>query len=119
MIYVYRTQSSESARTLTEALDGIRIRSRDWFQRHRMRPNSKLVCWGERQAPLDGVRILNGGELRNKMEDALKLRADGGHDGLFLRAFHLGSSYACIAGSVIGSMRTPGPIVEERVMDFT
>src|SRR3990167_3949014 len=76
MIYVYRTQSSESARTLTEALDGIRIRSRDWFQRHRMRPNSRLVGWGERQAPLDGVRILNGGELRNKMEDALKLRAE-------------------------------------------
>src|SRR3990167_7837190 len=73
--YVYRVASSSGARELAEALDGLRARNTQRLQQ-RLRAGDYVVCWGERLAPVTGVRILNGGPLANKYEDAMKLRQE-------------------------------------------
>ena len=70
-IFVYRRTASESARDLATALAGRKVKSLP-----RLRAGDHLVCWGERVAPITGVRILNGGPLSNKFEDAVKLRQE-------------------------------------------
>jgi len=75
MIYVYRRPQSDSANTLSEALEACRIRSlggRDFTR------NDRIVCWGEH---IDGgiaAKILNGkAPLRSKFTD-VKLLKDAG-----------------------------------------
>lgn len=75
MVYVYREVNSQSAREVAQAMDGIRVKDRGRLLR-RLRNGDKVVCWGERLAPINGVRILNGGPLSNKFEDAIKLRQE-------------------------------------------
>ena len=70
-IYVMRRTASEGARALAAAIAGRKV-----SEVPRLRPGDVLVCWGERVAPVQGVRILNGGPLSNKFEDAVKLRQE-------------------------------------------
>lgn len=71
MIYIYRRRPSDSALKLAEALGGRRIRSLD---RVHMTPEDRLVCWGESFGFSDRTdKVLNGGPISNKFEDALVL----------------------------------------------
>lgn len=73
--YVYRPQSSTGARELANALEGIRWRR----TAPALRPNDAIVCWGASQPVTSNilVRVLNGARLRNKYEDAMRLREAG------------------------------------------
>ena len=77
MLYVYRRASSTSARSLSEALDGIRIRN-DERLRRRVRRGDNIIMWGEHlDLTIAGVRLLNNVPIQNKFEDAQRLRAAG------------------------------------------
>lgn len=74
MIYIYRNAASNGALELARALEGRKVRLVPSLGR-----GDVLVCWGE-TAPTSiprGVRVLNGGPIRNKMEDALTLQRAG------------------------------------------
>lgn len=73
MIYVFRTQPSNSARDLAEALGGRRLRSGP--QRRQPLRTDHVVCWGESYQG-DALK-LNHTPIRNKLEDALKLAEAG------------------------------------------
>ncbi len=74
MIYVYRPKSSVSARLLSKALQARRVFGTDQF-----RPTSAdtVVAWGAKYEPQAGESVLNGGEVRSKFTDAVKLREAG------------------------------------------
>ena len=75
MLYIYRRASSTGARSLAEALNGIRMRNDDRL-RQRLRAGDSVIMWGEHlNLNLNGVRILNNVPLQNKFEDAQRLRA--------------------------------------------
>lgn len=79
MIYIYRRKVSESARELADGSSLNARYIRDLTKPHfgkGLRPGDHLICWGERVAPIEGVKILNGGPLSTKFEDAQKLRAE-------------------------------------------
>jgi len=76
MLYVFRKAVSESARELAEAMPINCRKLNDLRKAHYgqgVRAGDAIVAWGEEVAPIDGVRILNGGPIRNKMEDAQRL----------------------------------------------
>jgi hypothetical protein len=78
MIYVYRRRASDSARDLAEAMNVNCRRLNDLGRAHfgnGVRAGDVVICWGEALAPINGVKILNGAGLTNKMEDARLLRA--------------------------------------------
>lgn len=77
MIYVYRRASSTGARELAEALGGKRFRGRVRPIEQQAKRGDFIVSWGETLAAIDGVKILNGGTIRNKYQDALKLKEAG------------------------------------------
>lgn len=77
MVYVYRRQSSTGARELAVALGGKRFRGRVGPIQDKVRQGDVVICWGEVLAPIPGVKILNGGQIRNKFEDAQKLKEAG------------------------------------------
>ena len=80
MVYVYRRKASESARDLAEAMTVNCRRLTDLAKAHfgnGVRAGDTVICWGEQLAPIEGVRILNGAVLTNKMQDAQRLRAAG------------------------------------------
>lgn len=85
MIYVYRSKPSDSAKLLAEGLEGDRLRVFDngVFRRGvdrlgvRPRRHDVIVCWGEELPAIEGPRILNGAPILNKMDAALKLKAEG------------------------------------------
>lgn len=77
MIYVYRRAPSNGARDLAEALGGRRYRGVNIPITQRLRPNDVVICWGESLAPVNGVKILNGTNIKGKYEDAVALRAAG------------------------------------------
>lgn len=71
-IYILRTQPSNSARELVEALNGRRLRDNS-----RVRPTNQdlVIAWGE---SYNGPgRVLNGTPIRNKFQDALTLAQKG------------------------------------------
>lgn len=73
--YVYRPQSSTGARELANAIEGTRWRR----TAPTLRANDAIVCWGAGAPVIGGttVRVLNGARLRNKYEDAIRLREAG------------------------------------------
>ena len=85
MIYVYRSKPSDSAKLLAEGLEGDRLRvfENGVFRRGvdrlgvRPRRHDVIVCWGEELPAIEGPRILNGAPILNKMDAALKLKAEG------------------------------------------
>lgn len=79
MLYVYRKEASTGARDLAEALGGLRYRALRRPIEQRVRRGDTVVCWGESlQLPATlGVRVLNGGALRNKLQDAQRLAEAG------------------------------------------
>lgn len=83
MVFVYRRKASEGATELAEALGARRYRGKtipiDTLLESRKRQNRRdvVVCWGEELAPIEGVKILNGGPIQNKYTDAVKLKAAG------------------------------------------
>ena len=76
MLYVYRRASSTGARSLAEALNGIRMRNTERLQA-RVRNGDRVVMWGEHIPTIAGVQFLNNVPLRNKFEDATRLREAG------------------------------------------
>ena len=77
MIFVYRKAASNGARELVGALRGRRHRDLHRTMAQRAKRGDVVVAWGEALAPIEGVRILNGGPIRNKYQDALKLKEAG------------------------------------------
>src|ERR1035437_716066 len=85
MIYVYRSKISDSAKLLADGLEGDRLKlfNGQTFQRReggtiiRPRRHDVIVCWGEELPNVEGPRILNGAPILNKMDAALKLKAEG------------------------------------------
>src|ERR1035437_7107838 len=85
MIYVYRSKISDSAKLLADGLEGDRLKlfNGQTFQRReggtiiRPRRHDVIVCWGEELPAIEGPRILNGAPILNKMDAALKLKAEG------------------------------------------
>jgi hypothetical protein len=75
MIYVYRPSASASARELAEIVDGIRSKNGDRL-RGRVRNTDKVVMWGAYLPNIPGL-VLNNTPLRNKFEDAVRLREAG------------------------------------------
>lgn len=76
--YIYRRKPSTGAQDLAEALDGIRFRARTRPIERAAKRGDVVVAWGEGGfAVSPGVRVLNGGPVRNKFQDALTLRAAG------------------------------------------
>lgn len=75
MIWIYRPNSSASARLLAESLDGIRMKTEERLRR-RVRPTDKVIMWGAYVPNLQG-KVLNNVPLRNKFEDAVRLREAG------------------------------------------
>src|SRR6478735_2718062 len=79
--YVFCQRPSDSARELCDALDAFRIRRFDGlnFWRKARRVNLKagdiVICWGE-EFPVDeaGVRVLNGNDVGDKLQQAYTLR---------------------------------------------
>lgn len=86
-VYVFRNATSESARELAMALGGNKIRHNDRIgfyrkvgeERRRIQLNNRdvVVCWGEMLEPRNGCRVLNGAAIRNKYDDAVRLRQAG------------------------------------------
>ena len=76
MLYVFRRASSTGARSLSEALNGIRMRNVERLQR-KVRAGDRIVMWGEHIPTIAGVMMLNNTPLQNKFEDATRLRAAG------------------------------------------
>lgn len=76
MIYIYRRANSDGAQALAAALQGRRVKA---FNRARRRdPADVIVCWGEADPQVPGItKILNGVGIRNKYEDAVKLKEAG------------------------------------------
>ena len=80
MVYIYRRAASESARELAEAIPINCRKLNDLGKAHYgtgVRAGDVVVCWGEHLAPINGVRILNGGPIRYKYDDAVRLREAG------------------------------------------
>lgn len=75
MIYIYRRASSTGARELAEALQGKRFRGRVRPINEVVKAGDAVVCWGEHLPAINGVKILNGGAIKNKYQDALTLKA--------------------------------------------
>ena len=80
MIYVYRRVASNGARELAEALPVNARKISELQMAHfgrGVRRGDVVICWGETLNPIAGVRILNGAAVRNKYEDAIKMREAG------------------------------------------
>ena len=76
MIYVYRQESSVSARDLARELRGVRVTGRIRPLAERLKADDHIICWGEflnEQARAKGAKHLNGVAIQNKLEDALAL----------------------------------------------
>ncbi len=75
MIYVYRRHQSDSANTLSEALEACRVRD---LSRKSFTPDDRIVCWGEHVGDTLRAKVLNGkSPLRSKYTDAVLLKEAG------------------------------------------
>lgn len=80
MLYIYRRKPSDSARDLAEGMNLNCRKVGDLGRVHYgqgVRGGDRVVCWGETLTPIEGVEILNGTPLINKLQAALKLREAG------------------------------------------
>lgn len=83
MIYVYCKRGSDSARALSDAVDGKRLRVFDGMnflkagRKVKLQPGDCIIAWGEPVPPFEGVRVLNGVSLPNKYLVAKQLRDAG------------------------------------------
>jgi hypothetical protein len=79
MIFVYRPQSSVSARSLTNAVEGTRWRSARPAGGRMPVAGDIVVSWGGGPVPNlpAGVQVLNGVPLGNKLTDATTLQTAG------------------------------------------
>lgn len=75
--FVYRRQASTGATDLAQALGATRYRAINLPMERKVRPGDTVICWGESLVPIDGVRILNGGQIRDKYQDARRLSEAG------------------------------------------
>lgn len=75
MIFIYRPQNSASARLLTEAIDGVRIK-REENLRRRVKQTDKVVMWGAYLPNMQG-KVLNNVPLTSKFEEAIRLKEAG------------------------------------------
>jgi hypothetical protein len=80
VIYIYRPQGSDSARSLADSIAfGRRARDHENLIR-RLKPGDTVVMWGAHLNPQrfpQGVKVLNNVEHRNKLQDALTLKEKG------------------------------------------
>lgn len=76
-IFLYRRPVSASATELANLIGATRYRAINLPIERKVRPGDTIVCWGESVVPIDGVKILNGAPIQNKLADALKLREKG------------------------------------------
>lgn len=77
MLYVYRSKPSDSARDLADALTINARRISDLSKAHfnnGVRNGDFVVCWGDSFAGGQGIRVLNGGAIKSKYDDAVKLK---------------------------------------------
>lgn len=77
MLYLYRSKPSESARDLADALQVNARRISDLSKAHfgnGVRAGDFVVCWGDSFAGGNGIRVLNGGAIKSKYDDAIKLK---------------------------------------------
>src|SRR5260221_4176 len=80
MLYVYRRAQRESARELADTLNLKARRIFDLGQAHLgngVRAGDVVICWGDSVPTQNGIRVLNGGPIRSKFDDAQKLKAAG------------------------------------------
>lgn len=88
-VFVFRKANSDSARELSAALGGIRVRGVEdgkfvrWYRPavRAVRPHrgDAVVCWGEAIAPglVNGLKVLNGGAVTGKYDQAVTLNRAG------------------------------------------
>jgi hypothetical protein len=75
MIYIFRESASNGARDLAEALDAKRYKGLRVPIEQKVRAGDVVIAWGQAVGNVPaGVKILNGAPLRNKFEDAVKLK---------------------------------------------
>lgn len=77
LLYVYRRNASDSARDLADALQVNARRISDLAKAHfntGVRAGDFVVCWGDAYTGGNGIRVLNGGAIRTKYEDARILK---------------------------------------------
>lgn len=75
--YVFRKEPSTGAKELAEALNGLRWRGTRTPIERKARNGDVVISWGENIPNIPGVKILNGGTVRNKYSDALLLKEKG------------------------------------------
>jgi hypothetical protein len=75
MIFVYRPKNSTSARLLSTAVDGVRIKHEENLRR-RAKASDKIIMWGAYLPNITGI-TLNNVPLQTKFEDAIRLREAG------------------------------------------
>lgn len=84
-VLIYRRAPSDSANFLAQALKGARVRLFDgekFWRRHpkfpiRIKEGDVVICWGEELPTIEGVKIFNSVQLRDKLEDAVALQMAG------------------------------------------
>ncbi len=78
-IYLYSDIPSNGARDLIASLGGTRLRKFDgmdfWRKKRRVQlnPGDVVICWGKLLPKLEGIRILNSGTNKNKVEEMWEL----------------------------------------------
>lgn len=80
MLYIYRSKASEGARDLAEAMPINCRKLSDLGKAHfgtGVRAGDTIICWGEGLNPIEGVKILNGTPMQNKLLDAIALKKAG------------------------------------------
>ncbi len=76
-VYIYRRERSNGATELAEAGGWNRYRAINTPMERKVRAGDTVVCWGESLVPIEGVRILNGVNIRDKYTDAVLLKEKG------------------------------------------
>lgn len=80
MVYVYCKRGSDSARALSEAVEGKRLRMFDGMsffragKRVKFQPGDCIIAWGEPVPDLPNLRVLNGATLPNKYKTVFILQ---------------------------------------------
>lgn len=74
MIYIYRREPSDGARELAAALGAKRWRGTSIPMERKAVSGDIVICWGEALPAIDGVKVLNGAPLQDKIKDALVLK---------------------------------------------
>jgi hypothetical protein len=79
-LYLYCSYPSNGARELAERIDAGRIRQWDGIdfwrkgKRVKFKDEDTIICWGNRVAEMDGVRVINGADPGSKLKAARTLQ---------------------------------------------